>query len=78
MKAAEIGAKARKEANPTVRAELDKLALAYLLLAEQADANAKTDVVYETPPERPVVQQQQQQEPKQQQGQQRQPPPTKA
>ena len=48
--------------------------LAYLLLAEQAESNARTDVVYETPPERPAAQQQQQP----QQQQQKQPPRMKA
>jgi hypothetical protein len=59
LKAAEIGAKARQETNLILRAELKKLALAYLLLAEQAESNARTDVVYETPPERPAAPQQQ-------------------
>jgi hypothetical protein len=35
------------------------MALSYLRLAEQADRNAVTDIVYETPPEQPQVQQQQ-------------------
>lgn len=73
LKAAEIDARARQETNPIVRTELDKLALAYLLLAEQADSNARTDLVYETPPERPAAPQQQQEQ--QQQQQQSQPPP---
>lgn len=78
VKAAEINARAAREANPVLRAEFKKLALAYLLLAEQADSNAKTDVVYEPPPERPVVQQQQQSPPQQPQQQQQQQAPKKA
>ena len=72
LKAAEISAKARQETNPTVRAELEKLALAYLLLAAQAESNARTDIVYETPPERPPVEQQPQESLQQQQQQQQQ------
>jgi hypothetical protein len=48
------------------RAALLELARAWQLLAEQADRNSRTDVVYETPPDpkkQPVVLQQQQIQP---------------
>ena len=61
VKAAEFAAQAKREANPVKRAQLEALELSYRRLAMQADKNAKSDVVYETPPERPVVAQQQQQ-----------------
>ena len=55
----------KAETNWFNRAELEALALAYLRLAEQADRNAKTDVVYEPPlmqqQHPPRVEQQQQQ-----------------
>jgi hypothetical protein len=69
VKAAEISAKARGEANTPWRLELENLALSYLRLADQADRNAQVDLVYETPPappapeHRPVAQQQQQPQP---------------
>jgi hypothetical protein len=59
IKAAEIMAKARQEADLRLYNELEKLALAYLRLADQADLNALTDLVYETPS--PAQQPQQQQ-----------------
>ena len=49
IKAIDIHAQAKPETNWFNRAELEALALAYLRLAEQADRNAKTDVVYEPP-----------------------------
>ena len=49
-KAAELHARARREANPALRAELESLALGYLRLAEQAERNSLTDISYETPP----------------------------
>jgi hypothetical protein len=62
-KAAEFGAKAKQEPDPTRRANLDWLALSYMRLAEHADLNEKTDIVYETPPmaaqHEPTPQQQQ-------------------
>jgi hypothetical protein len=63
VKAAEMNARARKERDPLIRAEHENLALAYLRLADQADKNAKIDLVYETPPARPSLQQQQQPQP---------------
>jgi hypothetical protein len=68
VKAAEIMEKAREEADPLLFSELAKLAFGYLRLAEQADRNALTDLVYEPPSH--VQQQQQQQQGQQQQQQQ--------
>jgi len=47
--AADIQARARKEPDPHTRAEFEYLSLAYLRLADQADKNATTNIVYETP-----------------------------
>jgi hypothetical protein len=69
-KAAEIAEKAKAERNPVVRAELEALRRNYLRLAVQAEKNARTDIVYETPRRRPPAQpdqpaqQQQQRQPK--------------
>ena len=62
IKAAELSAAARKETNLAIQMELENIARGYLRLAEQADKNAKTDMVYETPssPSQLHVQQQQQ------------------
>jgi hypothetical protein len=68
-KAADLNARAARERTPALRSELENLALAYLRLAEQADRNARTDLVYESPspraapPAQPQQQQQQQQQP---------------
>ena len=62
IKAAELSARAIAETHPATRAEFEALALSYLRLAEQAEHNSRTDVVYETPRERPVLQPQQQQQ----------------
>jgi hypothetical protein len=67
-KAAELIERANLEQkNSNLFSECVRLAHGYLLLAEQADRNAQTDLVYETPPPRepaqPVQQQQQQQQP---------------
>jgi hypothetical protein len=50
IKAAELSALARREKHPALRREYENLCLAYLRLADQADRNSATDVVYETPP----------------------------
>lgn len=63
VRAAELSAKARDETNPALKAEFEALALGYIRLAEQAERNARNDIVYEPPPERPDAQQQQQQQP---------------
>jgi len=64
MLAADCEARSRKEVDPLLKAEWDRMALGYRRLALQADRNAETDVVYETPqpPEQHQVQQQQQQQ----------------
>lgn len=49
-KAAELRARARRESDANLRAELDNLALAFLRLAAQAERNNQADIVYETPP----------------------------
>ena len=71
IKAIDIHAQAKLETNCFNRAELEALAMAYLRLAEQADRNAKTNVVYEPPTMQqqhpPQVEQQQQQQQSQQQ-----------
>lgn len=68
VKAADMNARAKRETSLLIRAEFENLALAYLRLADQADRNARTDVVYEPPSHRPSVpppqQQQQQAQPK--------------
>jgi hypothetical protein len=58
-KANDLSARARTERSPALRAQYENLALSYLRLAEQAQKNANTDLVYETP----AVQQQQQAQP---------------
>jgi hypothetical protein len=47
--AAQFMARARSEQNPKLRSEWDFLAVCYLRLAEQAERNGRTDVVYEPP-----------------------------
>ena len=54
-RSAELTAKARTETDPTVKAEYEALALGYRRLAEQADRNSQTDIVYETPRRPPGV-----------------------
>jgi hypothetical protein len=61
IKAADVNAKAKGETSPHTRAELKKLVLAYLRLADQADRNADLAPLGEQ--SRPPVQQQQQQQP---------------
>jgi hypothetical protein len=48
-KARDLAARASAEENPAMRTELENLALSYLRLADQADRNSGSDVVYETP-----------------------------
>ena len=68
VKAAEMAAIARAEADPFQKAEYERLALSYVRLADQADRNAQTDLTYETPMFRSGAetrsQQQQQSQPK--------------
>jgi hypothetical protein len=49
-KSVELAAEAKQELNPVCRSDLEWLALSYQRLAEQADHNQQTDIVYETPP----------------------------
>jgi hypothetical protein len=49
-KAAEFSALARTEKNPARQIEHAKMAQAYIRLAEQADKNSETNIVYEPPP----------------------------
>ena len=51
IRAAELHAQAKTELRPTVRAELERLALSYLRLADQADENELIDVPREPPPQ---------------------------
>jgi len=44
-----FSARAESERNVKFRAEWNYLATCYLRLAEQADRNQRTDIVYETP-----------------------------
>jgi hypothetical protein len=60
-RAAELYALALNETDPVTRAELEAIAQSYRRLAQLADRNIHTDVVYEPPIERTVAQQQQQQ-----------------
>lgn len=48
--AAQFMARAKVEQNLTLRSEWQYLGVCYLRLAEQADRNSQTDVVYEPPP----------------------------
>lgn len=50
VKAAGLSAKARHEKNSELKTEFERLALSYVHLAELADRNSRTDIVYETPP----------------------------
>ena len=49
-KAANLRARAKREAKPSVRAELEGLARSYLRLAEQAERNSHVDIVYDWVP----------------------------
>ncbi len=50
VRAAEFAAMARIEPKPTLQTEYARMAVRYIRLAELADRNAMTDVVYEPPP----------------------------
>jgi hypothetical protein len=62
IKAAELNALGKNEPDQLARANFINLALAYLRLAEQAEKNAATDIVYETPSAKVQHHQQQQQQ----------------
>lgn len=49
VKAAELSAKALQEPRLDLRAEYQRLAASYLLLATQAERNSTNDLVYEPP-----------------------------
>lgn len=55
VKAGDMAALARAESDPFQKAEYERLSLAYLRLAKQADRNSQTDVVYEIPPAYPAL-----------------------
>ena len=61
VKAADFHKMALEETNTGRRNDLLSLAQCYLRLAEQANRNARPNIVYETPASRPHIQQQQQQ-----------------
>ena len=64
-KANEFMAKAKSESNPALRLQYEQFAQSYLRLAEQADRNQRSDLVYETPAsDAGAVQQQQQTQPR--------------
>jgi hypothetical protein len=50
IKAAEFHARAQCQATPRLQIQFENLAKAYLRLAEQADRNAATELLYEPPP----------------------------
>ena len=62
IKAADMNAKATREASPQTRSELKKLVFAYLRLADHADRNANLTPPADRP--KPPVLQQQQPQPK--------------
>ena len=53
VRAAEFAAMAKSETAPALQSEYATMAASYLRLAELADRNAMTDVVYEPPPQKP-------------------------
>lgn len=67
VKAAELSAKALQEPRLDLRAEYQRLAASYLLLATQAERNSANDLVYEPPTRSTPYQQAQQQQQQQQQ-----------
>ena len=52
VRAAQLEAQAKKLTTLTTRAGYLNLARSYILLAELADRNEQTDIVYETPEQR--------------------------
>jgi hypothetical protein len=59
--AADMMARSKREPWPSLaHTEFEYLALLYLRLADQADLNSRTDIVYETPPQDHQPQQQRQ------------------
>jgi hypothetical protein len=64
VKAGNLAALARSETDPFGKSEYERLSLAYLLLAEQAERNSWNDVVWNEKSHRPEQQQQPQPEPR--------------
>jgi hypothetical protein len=62
VKAGDMASLARAETDPFQKTEYERLSLAYLRLAEQADLNSQNDVVWYPDPDRPTAQAQQQQQ----------------
>lgn len=54
IKAAELFALANNEPYRGLRIQCDRMARAYLRLAEQAERNSQLDLTYETPPAKSV------------------------
>jgi hypothetical protein len=52
LRAAELSARAQAESDAARKVEFENMARAYLRLAEQAERNSLTDIVYETPPKK--------------------------
>ena len=52
LRAAEFSAWAQAEGDTSRKVEFENMARAYLRLAEQAQRNSLTDIVYETPPKK--------------------------
>ena len=50
FKAAQLLITAARETDPRIQAHYESIAQSYLRLADLAEPNSKTDVVYETPP----------------------------
>jgi len=50
VRAAEFAAMAKSETDPALQTEYARMAMNYIRLAVLAERNARTDVVYETPP----------------------------
>ena len=53
VRAANLRARAKREAKASIRAQFEGLAQSYLRLAEQAERNSHTDIVYEWVPRPP-------------------------
>jgi hypothetical protein len=52
LRAAEFSAMAQAETDRADKVEFENLARAYLRLAEQAERNSQTNIIYETPPKK--------------------------
>ena len=62
VKSAELSAKALQEPRSDLKAEYERLAASYLLLAAQAERNSTNDLVYEPPLQTAQLRQAQQQQ----------------